>query len=169
MDAVKLTNEEILRMYGAIVAIANVKAGSKFGYALARTRRSLLPQVESLKEIDKPSDDYTKAYDEPRLELCREYALRGESGPSTTGTIFNIDPARQLEFDAAVELLRAEHKDVVDAEDKRREEFKALLKEETSIEIHRVALDQWPELTMGQLDALLPMVKDGDQGGPPKE
>lgn len=162
-DEVTLTRAEILTMNNAILAMANVKGDGKFTYAVSLSRRGIKDVVEALQETNQSGEGF-KTYEEARIVLCREYAAKTErDAPRMTDGKFDIDPARRARFEVAIRELQDEHREGIEEEEKRREAFNELLKEEAVVKLHRICLDDMPELTIAQMDALLPMIREKDE------
>ena len=146
VDTIEISNGDGLRLYQAIGAVGDVRAPIRFTYACGRTRRALQPIVEAI-------DAAQRAQHAKYLELAAEHAQKdGDGQPMKVDedgrSGFRIDPARQADFAAAAKALS--------------EELTALLAEVVQVQIHRVPVEAVPELAVAQVDALLPMIADGD-------
>lgn len=134
MKTVKLTALQAYAIAEARRQIASTVLPIKFGYALARTGRSVQAVIDALTEAqEKPAPEYL------------EYVRQAQAEPEKQGELAE-------QFAAAIA-----------AEDARRDRWRAMLSEEQDVEVHFVDLDQVPDLPAGVVDALLPMIRQCDE------
>lgn len=148
MHTITLTHGDVMRLYLAIRAAGEATASVRFTYALGRTRRALLPIVETVEAAQ-------TATHERYLDLARDHAERDDRGEPISVEEdgrqgYRIDPARREAFQAAVDTLNVE--------------LRALMATDTECQVHRVAIDAVPELTGATVDALWPMLDGGADG-----
>lgn len=159
---VKMTRSELMNLLNGF-NIVNTLEGFKLAYAVARNKRALVAEQSLLKKATKHSDKY-KEYDTKRIELCQKYALKDEAGKpkltmGPTGMAYegvNENP----NFQEDLKVLKEEHKESIDNQEKKQEDYAKMLEEEIEFDLYMVQSDQLPKnITVQQLDAIMPMVE----------
>ena len=100
------------------------------------------------------SDDYKK-YDEARIKLAEEYSKKDEKGKpvlkrttNERGEVvreeYDLVEETKDEFEKKFEELKEEHKAVVEARDAQIKEQNDLLKTESTVVFHKIALADVP-------------------------
>lgn len=145
MDTVSITRGELLELGAAIRAALGAAITQRFGYALGRTRRSILGELEGV-------DEALAANRRRRRDVAERYARQVDGKPATTdGGAFDIDPAKRREY--------VDELDVIQADERK------FLAERVDVEVHRVPWSEAPEkLLGGAFDGLWPMLT-GEPGG----
>jgi hypothetical protein len=158
MSKITITRQELLELWHGLPLLADLR-GFKLGYAVARTKAKLRPEVEALEEAMKPGKDY-QAYEEKRLKLCRKYVQKDSQGnPVIQGDQFVFGENREA-FDAEMEPLGLEYTGAIAGRLKQFEDYNASMKEEVAVEIHQVAAADVPEdATVGQVAVLHHLIK----------
>lgn len=154
-----MQKRDLFTLLNGLRNVGNLR-GTKFVYAVARNTRTVSAEVEDLQKALQPGDDFT-AFEQKRTKLCIDCALKDATGnPAMNGMSYKIDPALQNVFDARIEELRAEHVEAIASREKQVTEFNAMLGEECTIELYKVAVDDVPDdITAAQLTAILDMVE----------
>lgn len=135
MDKIKISKGEVRSIYFAIVSA--IKGGVKHSglkYAISRTRRSLLQDVETIEEIEADDAD---------LAAFRK-ALKDEKAVTEKGEI--VDEAKFAEISK-----RAEYKEALD-------QNKKMLKEVIEVEVYKIEYEYAEELHSSYYDILFPLI-----------
>ena len=158
MSQITITRQELLELWHGLPALANLK-GFKLGYAVARTKAKLKPEIEALDEALKP-DTAFQQYEEKRMALCRKYVQKDAQGqPVVSGNEFVFGENREA-FDAEMAPLQEEYAQAIEDRKKQTEDYVAGLKEPITVEVHQIALEDVPEdVTVEQVEALYRLIK----------
>ena len=152
------TKQDILTLFNAIDALGHLK-GVKFTYGMAKNINILKPEVESLQEAAKGSDEFL-AYEKSRGELLEKYAKKDEDNKSV---IVNNEYVLedQKGFDTEFNKLRKENKKVLDDRQTQIDEVDKLLKEETTIKLYKIKVDDIPEdITTKQMNSIFDLIEE---------
>jgi len=159
-----MTNSKLVDLYRALSELKGLK-GVKFNYGISKNFAILDSELNSIKAGLEVSDEY-KLYDEKRVELCKEYSKKNESGEpmialdqATNTTKYII--ANQTGFDAALAELNKENKEIVDARTKQIEDFNQFLEKESTIALYKIKLeDVSPDITTEQMINIYPLIEE---------
>lgn len=158
MTSIIITRQELLELWHGLPALANLK-GFKLGYAVARTKAKLKPEIEALDEALKPDAAFQK-YEEKRMELCRKFVQKDTQGePMIQGNEFVFGENRGA-FDAEMVPLQEEFAGAIEDRKKQIEDYQAGLRESITVEVHQIAPEDIPEdATVGQIGTLYHLIK----------
>jgi len=157
-----MKNIDLIRLKNGFDACAGLK-GVKFVYAIVKNARLVDVVLGDLKKTIEPDDDY-KEFEEARIALCDEHAVRDEHDkpkqhPDGRYIIKDVSA-----FDVAFEDLKktAEHKDAVDHHEEKITEYRKLMVEgEADYEPYMIPLSYIPDdITAGQLAAIYEIIED---------
>ena len=152
------TKQDILSLFNAIDQLGHLK-GVKFTYGIARNINILKPEVESLQEAAKQSEDFT-AYEKSRLEILEKYAEKDKDGKSVIKNNEYVISDRKS-FDKAFKKLRSENKKTLDDRQVQLKEVEKLLKEESTIKFHKIKVDDVPEdITTAQMNSIFALIDE---------
>lgn len=156
---ITITRQELLELWHGLPALADLK-GFKLGYAVARTKAKLKPEVEALDEALKPDAAFQK-YEEKRMELCRKFVQKdGQGNPVVSGNEFVFGENRGA-FDAEMAPLTAEYAGAIEDRKKQIEDYQAGLKELITVEVHQIAEADVPDdARVGQVEVLYRLIKE---------
>jgi len=156
---VTLTRAELLELWHGLPTLANLK-GFKLGYAIARSKAKLKPEIEALEEALKPAQAFEE-YERKRLELCRKYVQKdGQGNPVVSGNEFVFGDNREA-FDAEMAPLQEEFAEAIENRKQQVEGYLSAMKEQITVEVHRVTEVDVPEdLTVSQMAVLFHLIKD---------
>jgi len=165
----KMKNKDIAKLISGINNVGSLK-GVKFAYAMAKNRKKLDSELETLKEANKLSDEFIKQ-DEKRVELAKKFADKDEKGnpktkevPGGSSYLFNgsIEPSK--EFEDALKDLRntdSDYKKAVEDRESQEKEFTDLLNKESSYVPHMVKLSDIPtDITSAQMDGIRDLIEE---------
>jgi len=162
MSEITITRQELLELWHGFPVLANLR-GFKLGYAVARTKTKLRPEIEALDEALKPDAAFQK-YEERRMELCRKYVQKDPQGnPVVSGNEFVFGENREA-FDAEMVPLQVEYAGTIEERKKQIADYSDGLKEKITVEVHQIAPVDVPEdATVGQVDVLYRLIKAEEQ------
>jgi len=158
----KIKRSDLFALLNAFEAAKDLQ-GVKFGYAVAKNKANILAERKCVDEAGKPSKEYFE-FDKRRLELCEEHCDKENGKPVK---IFNPITRQEVyagldgnkKFNAAVDALTEEYKDVTEAFKQQREEVNKLLDEEIEFDFYMVEFSEIPEnITAGQMAGLEPII-----------
>lgn len=131
-------------IYQAIEALAPHVKGAKLGYALAKCRSKLAPEIEALRSAAKPSDEYMK-YEHRRIGACEAHAKRGEDGKPLKvrrGLVEEYVFEDQDAFEKTLAVIQEQHGAVIAEQEAKNAEIDELLDGEADVDLHMVSLEQ---------------------------
>ena len=135
----------------------------KFAWALSRTKKKLTELMDSVKELNIPSEAYKK-YDAATIALCNEMAARDEKGEPKIVSTPNgpsYDIVDRGLFDSKLKSLQDQHKQALEEQEAKAKEIMDLLNEECIIELYKVKSEFLPkEMPLAQLEIFAPMIED---------
>jgi hypothetical protein len=155
---ITITRQELFELWNGLASLGNLK-GFKLGYAVARTKAKLKPEVEALDEALKPSLEF-RAYEDKRLTLCRQYAQKDINGaPVIIGKEFFFGDNKEA-FDAALAPIQEEYAEVIADRKKLTDGYVEGLKEPITVEVHQINEADVPEdATVAQIEVLYRLLK----------
>lgn len=157
-----MTNNDILTLNQSLHDI-NLK-GAKFSYAVARNIELLKPEVTALQKAIDISSEY-KEYDAKRIELCKQYANKDDSGEvillNKGKPDEKFDIKDQKAFDLELDKLNKENQAVIDARTKQIKDFSELLEEDKEIAFYKCNLKDVPEeITTNELRSIIDIIEE---------
>jgi hypothetical protein len=155
MGKITITKLELLELWNGLPLLGSMN-GFKLGYAVARTRAKLRPEIEALDESLKPRQEFTM-YETKRLELCMKYAEKDDQGVAIIVNDQFIFGPNQGKFDIEIAKLNTEYTKAIEARQRQVAEYNASLKEEIVVEVHQVVesdIQTDPEPTVAQMAVL---------------
>ena len=135
--------------------------GVKFALVLEKNEEKVKNEVEKLRKVSKPSEKYIE-YEKERLALCSLHCEKNEDGTprvnKQSGTfVFTQDSING--FEEEFKPITTKYADEIKAQQKKDEEFAAVLEEEADIELSKINEDNLPEgLTLDHIRALKPII-----------
>lgn len=160
MSNITITRQELLELWHGLPALSDLK-GFKLGYAVARTKAKLKPEVEALEESLKPDKSF-EGYEKKRLELCHKHVQKDVQGnPLTQNGQFLFGDNREA-FDVEMEPLSEEYAGIIEDRKQQVEDYMASMKEPITVEVHQVSEDDLSvqEPTVAQMHVLYHLIKD---------
>lgn len=153
-----MLKKDILQLYKGLNSLAGLR-GVKFTYAVAKNLRAIQDEITSLEKSVEADEQY-KAYDNARIELAKKHAKKDEKGEAMTeNNQFVLEDHKAFEEEHA--KVRDEYTEALAARENQLAEYKLLLDEESSVELHKINLSQVPEdISTEQMYAILPIIED---------
>lgn len=164
-----MKRSDVLNLWNGLHMVGDLDGTScsniAFAYAVAKTKRALTAEIESIQEALKPIKQ-PKEYEDARLALCREHAKETDGGEPETRT----DPSTgkpyypmkdMAAFDKAWEELKEKHAEELEALEKQKKEQKDFMAQEVEVQVHQVDQADVPVgITAGQMTMIFDLVKD---------
>ncbi len=154
----RMTPQEVVDLFGALVDIQDIPANPKFAYAVAKNIEALRPSVLLVVNEFNPSVEYAD-YEQKRVALCVVYSKRTADGQMVmNGDSFVIDDL--AEFKEAVVALRTKYKDAIAAYSETCKQMAEVLTTNgVTAYLHKVEISEYPCLTPVQMECILPMLR----------
>lgn len=162
----KFTNNDVFTLFSFLTTLKGLK-GVTLNYAVARNIAKLKTEVDSMKISLEVSDEFKK-YDEARVELAKKYAKKNEKGEPEVATKIGQDGKPTQEyiiedmeaFKKDFETLKEESRQVIEDREHQLKDFEKLLKEDSTIELFKVKIEDIPQdITTEQMAGLFPIVE----------
>jgi hypothetical protein len=124
--------------------------GVKFAYGVSRNLSLIKPEIESLQKALEPSEAYQE-FEKERIVIVEKYAKKDDKGKpikyrdEKKVEQYEIEEGKQEELDKEFEILKIEHQEAFDAREKQIAEYNELLKTESSVILHKIALADVPQ------------------------
>lgn len=147
-----MKKKDLQKLKEGIEAVAALK-NAKFSYVLFKNKKLIENEIEVLKEIDKPIEDFQK-FEYDRVVLCEKYCERKEDGQSLL--VDNTYKIKDIEnFNKEIVELRNKNLTAIEAEQKRLQDFNQLLEEDLNIEFFKIKSDDLPnDISLEQLSGI---------------
>lgn len=124
---------------------ADIKLNKYLLRALSKARISIDEIVqEVVKREEALSTDETKAYDRERMEIIKEYALKGEDGLPIVEND-NVTIPQDVKDIVAQKLDNIYNLHNMGEAEEKRKEFVEFLKEEIEVDLVKITIDQLPD------------------------
>lgn len=166
----QIKRSDVLSLWNGLHMVGDLEGTScssiSFAYAVAKTKRTIAVEVESIRETLKPIGP-PKEYEKERKALCLEHAKKiNDDGEAETAT----DPASgqpyipmrdMAAFDKAWEELKEKHAEALEDVEKKQKEQKDFMAQEVEVQVHQVEQSDVPVgITAEQMTRIFDLVKD---------
>jgi len=156
----KLARREAVLLWNGLNGVAEVKAGVKFAYAVAKNLRLLKGMIDTLQAESRPSPEVQK-FEQARLRLCMEHCEKtADNKPVIEEGKFKL--ADEPAFQEGLVKLKEEYAPALEAAAQKAAAIEQQLDEIIELPIHQIAIEEMPDFSATQVDLLLPMVIDTD-------
>jgi hypothetical protein len=161
-----MTKGETITLFNTLAELQKLNLkGAKFAYMVVRNLSIIKPEIEALEEALKTSEEFN-TYEKARLELAKEHAKKDESGNPITykdeiDGLEKYNIVDQDAFDEAFKVLREEHKQAIEDREQQIKEQNEILKTESTLQLHKIALSDIPEITIGHMAVIEKLVEAG--------
>ncbi len=137
-----ITKQDVLALFNGLNTLKGLP-GVKFGYAVAKNINLLKPEVEAIDESVKPTEEFVQ-YDKERAELAQKHAKKDEKGEAiTVNNSYEVED--KAAFTKELEKIQETYKEALAAREKQVKEHLELLKTESDVVLHKIALEDIPE------------------------
>ena len=157
-----MKNQQLFELFNALNTVTGL-SGVRFNYAIAKNIATLKPEILSLQEALKASEEFNK-YDTERIEIAKKHAKKDENGEpikQNVGTQEQFIIEDKELFDKEFEALKEAHKEVYEARLKQLKDFEDLLEVENPVVLHKIKLSDIPEdIKTEQLAGIYPLIEE---------
>jgi len=120
--------------------LKTINLTGKIGYAVAKNRKLVEQELETLNETLKVLPDFEK-YEKERITLLEKHASKDEKGKAVIeNNAYKIE--NQEDWEKAIKDLQETHKEAITYREKQLEDFNALLEEGSKLEFFKITEDQ---------------------------
>ena len=154
----KVKRRDVLTLNMVLDLIAGRPASSVFTYRMAKNKRTITPEVESVREAFKQSPEYIE-FEQKRQALCEVHSAKGEDGKAVVagGKYAIIDMAK---FEVELVEIKTGYTDAIAEQSRKDEELEKFADEEIILKLLLVSPEDIPDgLTMEEVDALDVVIK----------
>jgi hypothetical protein len=128
--------------------LKKINLSGKIGYAVAKNRKLVEQELETLQETVKMLPEF-EVYEKERVALLEVHASKDEHGKAIIeNNTYKIE--NQTEWEKAIKELQETHKGAIESRTKQIEDFNALMEEKTNIEFYPFTEDQIPDSATAQ-------------------
>lgn len=157
-----MKNREALRLYNALQAVQGVVGNARFTYAVVINKRQLETIAEALRQAQQVPEDCAKLVN-GRYELLRAYAVTDANGQPVIAASGNVRLKDGPSYEAAWKKLKEQMPEEADRLTKWEADVARLLEEVAdSVNLSTVPLRFIPELPVGIVEDMLPMIDPND-------
>ena len=143
-----MTNNDLQKLFVGLHKAKELK-GVKFAYAVVKNIRLIDREIDILKKIAEPSDQY-KEYDKQRTDLCEVQAKKDDKGePIIVNNNYVISDL--VSFNKEMLALQDTHKDAINSHAHKLKELEAIMKEDANINLYTISIDSIPEDITGEI------------------
>lgn len=162
-----MTKGELINFYGNLQKLGNLR-GVKFAYVVARNLALIKPEIEALEKALEASDEFLK-YDKERIELAKKFSKKDEKGEPIVVKRVENGVEREVfdglennpEWEAAFNVLKEQYKSVLEARELQIKEQNEILKTESTVQLHKIALSDVPqEISSQQMNWIIEIVNE---------
>jgi hypothetical protein len=152
------TKQEIIVLYQSLNKLGNL-SGVKFAYSVNKNIHLIEPEIKSLEKALEASEEFKK-FEEKRMALVEKFAKKDEKGEKVVkDNQYEIEDHE--EFNKEFEILKEENKEVYETRQKQIDEYNELLKSESTVILHKIALSDVPtNITVAQMGSISLLVDD---------
>jgi hypothetical protein len=147
-----IRKSDLLQLQAIFEKLSIEKHPLKFSYFLAKNKSIIKKEVEILRELQKPSEEYN-IFDKKRIMLAHELAERipGTDKPVIQNNAY-VMGKNQEEFDRRLSILKNEFKDAIKKFEDQISDFKEILKEEFNFDnSYKIKINDLPDHIEPQL------------------
>lgn len=158
---IKESREYFITLYQQLQGLGGLK-GPNFTYTLSKNKEVLLQQLKKVQKMAKDAQK-VEGYDEYEAKriLCnKEFALLDEKGEvKINNERYEIDPAKQADYDAKLKALKEEYKKTLEEIESKKVELKDFVDEEIELELKQIPMSIIPtDITLDQMDILSKLI-----------
>ena len=147
------------KLFELFEELKTINLTGKVGYAIAKNRRLVEQEVETLQETVKASKEF-ETYEKERVEIAKKHAKKDEKGKEVIENNSYILEDQEA-FDKEFEVLKEAQNEVIETRKKQLEDFNDLLEEQTTLELFHITEDKIPEnATAQEVYTLLKLIKE---------
>lgn len=153
-----MTKNELVSLYQNLNRVGNLK-GVKFAYAISRNIAIIKPEIESLEKSSAQTEDY-EAFEKLRIALVEKHAKKDKDGkPIIKENEYEVEDKEKMDIE--FEALKTEHQKVWSARETQVKEYNELLKTESEVKLHKVALVDVPaDITVQQMHGISAIISE---------
>jgi hypothetical protein len=153
-----MKNNELYQLADGLGKMGDL-TGVKFAYAIVKNKRIVEDEIKLLSESLKASDKFTE-FDKKRVEIVKEHADKDEKGEAKIeGNQYVVSDTKAME--AAIDPLKEEYKDAIEAREAQIKEFSEMLEKEINIELYKIKQDDLPkDISVAQLESIRWIVEE---------
>lgn len=144
------------------MALANLGGlkGVKFSYGVAKNINIINQEIETFKKAIEPTEDFT-TFENERIELCKKHAKKDENNEPLLKDENRYDIVDEVAFNKELDTLKEKHKKALDEREQQLKDYANLLKEETTVTLHKIKLADVPEeITVAQLESIYDIIEE---------
>lgn len=154
----KLKKEEIVNLWNIIEILNKIKSNVKFTYGIVKNKKIIQSEVEAIKETLKSSERFEE-YERNRIKLCSQMSEKNEDNkPIIINNEFKIQNIKL--FKIMLNKLVEEYQEDIDLESEKNKQIKNFLQEEVEVELYKINLEYFPEVTTEQMKILIILIND---------
>ena len=147
-----MNKKDIVDLYNILMSF-NGSYTAKFSYFISKNKSLINPEINVLKEIEKPSKEFLK-YEKEKLNTIIKYAVKKEDGnPLIINNQYKIDNVKGFELEH--DKLKEKYKDCIKEKETKDKEIEEILNEEIEIELYKIKIDLIPDIEVDKMDVLI--------------
>jgi hypothetical protein len=137
---------KVVTLFNVLTGLTDVPASLKFHYARAKNLAKLSDEVEIIKNLAKPFENYVE-YESKRVALCRELCeyVGNPPEPSIVNGNYQFSDENKVIVEDKIKELQKEFSEVIAEDQQRQSELKEFLAQEVNIDFHKVKMDLIPD------------------------
>ena len=154
-----MKKKDLLEIYQTLNSIQKIE-GVKFAYAVAKNKKLILPEFESIQEAQKV-EKYIE-YETKANQLKMEYCDKDKAGNPKieNNRIFFEDLTKKKgeEYRSKWSELEKEYAEAIKEFQEKQKEVEKILEEETKLELHKIKIDDIPDNMAKYVDSLFNII-----------
>jgi hypothetical protein len=155
-----MKNQDYLELFSILDKMGGIKGTGKFAYAVYKNHCKVQPVVKPYFELMKPSDKMA-LFEDAREELCKKYAEKDDDTPIMEGNQYKIQEKCRLILQEEINELKKSHPEVEKEMEEINKKVTDWLEQEVEpVELHKVIIDDLPDMTPKAVQALDLMIEE---------
>lgn len=165
MGEQKITGNDVFNMLSIIQSLNGKDYNYKFSYAIAKNSKILEDEIKVINEaLKNPTHKDYDEFEKKRIEILEKSAEKDKHGRSVKeGIRYIYTPGNEKKVMEEVKTLKKKYKEVSDDLDKISEENKKRLEQEIRIELYKINLDSFPDISPDKMKVLLPIIQEPEE------
>ncbi len=157
-----MTNKQATELLQEIHKIGNVKSNIKFSYGIAKNKKILSDEMNLIKESFKEitHNDFEK-FKKEKTKIQEKYCIKDKKcKPLIVNGQYQFEVDKIEDFTKEMEKFNSKYVEVVNEIAKIEKENLEFLKQKSNLELFKIDLECFPELTPNQMENLILLVRE---------
>lgn len=157
-----ITNEKILSLVQEFLTLKNL-TGVKFSYAINKNLEKLKQEAKLIYKTVESSEEFIPVIEKIR-KIQGKYSKKENGKDVIKNNEYVIDESKRQEYEAELEQIKKDNKEVWDKREQQLDNFNKFLKEKSTFEPYKIKIKDIPEsITVEQMEIIKDFVDDTEE------